>query len=840
MRVKFRGRAPSSSQRALSSLTCLRSMHAIAETRVVAPAPSSPIQPVREQSTKQLIRREPVADVTTAHHGSVTGPAALTPPTSLGWSSRFHALYNICQPTVLLGAGEYGKVLLAEHRVTGQQVAVKMIAKQRDDRTVAQHLQCIQAEVEAWSSCQGSQYVVRLEGLYEDAEHVMLVQELCSGGDLRSVLKRGQLTEFETAQVMRAVLDVVHECHSQGILYGDFLCPCSQIPFDQIARLPPAPALILRSACVGLPLAPHPVTFPKLPIQAKVLAVLSQVKPANFLLRQPHKAVSCLRFPDMPPATSPTPLSEASSQLNGQPAAEEGSAAARAQPSSPAAPFHPNNTAYSGSVASGSSSLAQVVSGALPVSLPASAASPQCGPTCPSDIVVLATDFGCAQKLHSRSRCSATAVKRMGSPVFMAPEQWQGGSLGLASDIWAAGVMMYQLLSGRFPFWADVPAEQVDGQGAGLALYKVVCAIQSNPVLLSGAPWDRVSRPCKDLLCAMLDRQPSTRISAHAALHHSWFRQQLGQVPAVRSPALQPEQSGTYDPDDYSSNKGDGIGINHMAPHLLNRQLSTEVRTSLTRFRLGNSSLEVEKARFGGVTFTQTLPTLIKAFAQPCHGHSGAGNSSHPMGALSKRAKASRANGAQGQLQQQLHAATAQQQQILMSAAAATQAELEEARSQLFSCQDVNMRTATDLQVCQEQLHQSQQALQQSENEVLAMQVSLHRSEAESAAAKEELAACMTKDTPSFQESWEALTFTDRTCTRCTEGVVDDAMHFMFECTATSSIREQPEFAMTLQNNNENLHDFMLSPCAPLFVHLAMKCVTESPEPLEGEGGLAA
>ncbi|GFH16265.1 hypothetical protein HaLaN_12651 [Haematococcus lacustris] len=30
---------------------------------------------------------------------------------------------------------------------------------------------------------------------------------------------------------------------------------------------------------------------------------------------------------------------------------------------------------------------------------------------------------------------------------------------------------------------------------------------------------------------------------------------------------------------------GDGIGINHMAPHLLNRQLSTEVRTSLTRFR---------------------------------------------------------------------------------------------------------------------------------------------------------------------------------------------------------------------------------------------------------------
>ncbi|KAJ9527382.1 hypothetical protein QJQ45_025657, partial [Haematococcus lacustris] len=129
---------------------------------------------------------------------------------------------------------------------------------------------------------------------------------------------------------------------------------------------------------------------------------------------------------------------------------------------------------------------------------------------------------------------------------------------------------------------------------------------------------------------------------------------------------------------------GDGIGINHMAPHLLNRQLSTEVRTSLTRFRSGNNGLGVEKARFEGVTFI------------------------------------------------------------------------------------------------------------------------------------------------------------DRTCTRCTERVVDDAIHFIFECTATRSIREQPEYAMTFQNNNENLHDFMLSPCAPLFVHLALKCVTESPEPLEGEGGQAA
>ncbi|KAJ9510614.1 hypothetical protein QJQ45_027506 [Haematococcus lacustris] len=46
--------------------------------------------------------------------------------------------------------------------------------------------------------------------------------------------------------------------------------------------------------------------------------------------------------------------------------------------------------------------------------------------------------------------------------------------------------------------------------------------------------------------------------------------------------------------------------------------------------------------------------------------------------------------------------------------------------------------------------------------------------------------------------------------------------------------------SMTVMHTRENLHDFMLSPCAPVFVHLALKSVTESPEPLEGEGGQAA
>ncbi|KAJ9528904.1 hypothetical protein QJQ45_000465 [Haematococcus lacustris] len=136
-----------------------------------------------------------------------------------------------------------------------------------------------------------------------------------------------------------------------------------------------------------------------------------------------------------------------------------------------------------------------------------------------------------------------------------------------------------------------------------------------------------------------------------------------------------------------------------------------------------------------------------------------------PYGSSQQRTKANRANLARG------HAAVAATTAAAAAAAAAAataaastataaieaegarsaaalqvcEAELEEARSQLRSCQSVNMRTATDLQECREQLHQSQQALQQSESEVLALQVSLHRCRAELLAAKQELAACKSK-----------------------------------------------------------------------------------------------
>ena len=42
--------------------------------------------------------------------------------------------------------------------------------------------------------------------------------------------------------------------------------------------------------------------------------------------------------------------------------------------------------------------------------------------------------------------------RRTGTPVFMAPEIFDR-SYSRPADLWSCGMLCYQLLCGRFPFW---------------------------------------------------------------------------------------------------------------------------------------------------------------------------------------------------------------------------------------------------------------------------------------------------------------------------------------------------------------------------------------------------
>jgi len=62
---------------------------------------------------------------------------------------------------------------------------------------------------------------------------------------------------------------------------------------------------------------------------------------------------------------------------------------------------------------------------------------------------VAIADFGCARLVQAERSRSGLLV---GSPAYMAPEQVLGGDTGPATDWYAFGVRMYELLTGQLPF----------------------------------------------------------------------------------------------------------------------------------------------------------------------------------------------------------------------------------------------------------------------------------------------------------------------------------------------------------------------------------------------------
>jgi len=66
-------------------------------------------------------------------------------------------------------------------------------------------------------------------------------------------------------------------------------------------------------------------------------------------------------------------------------------------------------------------------------------------------------DFGIAKPINDGQRLTAAGLA-IGTPAYMAPEQVHGQPVDARTDLYATGVVLYELLTGCVPFDADTPA----------------------------------------------------------------------------------------------------------------------------------------------------------------------------------------------------------------------------------------------------------------------------------------------------------------------------------------------------------------------------------------------
>ncbi|MEY2933995.1 MAG: hypothetical protein RL033_4744 [Pseudomonadota bacterium] len=79
-------------------------------------------------------------------------------------------------------------------------------------------------------------------------------------------------------------------------------------------------------------------------------------------------------------------------------------------------------------------------------------------PTPGLEIDAVIMDFGLALSLHGDARLTSDTNAIVGSLAYMAPEQVKSEKLTAATDIYAFGVILFELLTGGLPFRASSPA----------------------------------------------------------------------------------------------------------------------------------------------------------------------------------------------------------------------------------------------------------------------------------------------------------------------------------------------------------------------------------------------
>jgi eukaryotic-like serine/threonine-protein kinase len=111
------------------------------------------------------------------------------------------------------------------------------------------------------------------------------------------------------------------------------------------------------------------------------------------------------------------------------------------------------------------------------------------------------TDFGLAHAELPTTQTLTRPGDMVGTPAYMAPEQVEGGEITAATDIYALGIVLYEMLTGALPFSAETPL--------GMAMKRLSQPAPSPRVLLPD-----LDRNWESAVVRCLEREPAQRFAS--------------------------------------------------------------------------------------------------------------------------------------------------------------------------------------------------------------------------------------------------------------------------------------------------------------------------------------
>jgi tRNA A-37 threonylcarbamoyl transferase component Bud32 len=127
----------------------------------------------------------------------------------------------------------------------------------------------------------------------------------------------------------------------------------------------------------------------------------------------------------------------------------------------------------------------------------------------PSNVLVdndwaLLTDFGLAKMTEDSVRLTGTGVG-IGTPAYMSPEQGQGQSVDHRTDIYALGVILFEMLTGQIPHNAETPVA-------------IVFKRATEPLPLPRALNPNITKAVERVVLKALAREPDDRFTSAGTL----------------------------------------------------------------------------------------------------------------------------------------------------------------------------------------------------------------------------------------------------------------------------------------------------------------------------------